>query len=113
MNKMDCNRMMDPKEIVNTGKRLVVNQLKNNGWNQVMVDENVPPPVDVIAVHKNKKLLISVTPTIQPKEADNIDSHRADQLRSMAAQNNADPYQVKVQLTPNLTGASKVSWLKL
>jgi hypothetical protein len=105
--------MMDPKEIVNTGKRVVANQLKNTGWSQVRMDENVPPPVDVIAAHKDKKLLISVTPTIQPKEAQSIDAQRAQQLRSMAAQNNADPYQVKVQLTPNLTGVTKVSWLKL
>ena len=105
--------MMNPKEIVNTGKRVVESQLKNTGWSHVMTGEQVPPPVDVIAAHKGKKLLISITPTIQPKEPQTLDENKAQQLKSLAVQNGADPYQVKVQLTPDMTGVAKVSWLKL
>ncbi|MGA1819645.1 MAG: hypothetical protein ACMUHU_01410 [Thermoplasmatota archaeon] len=104
---------MNPQEIVNNGKRVVEDQLKNIGWSQIMTGEQVPPPIDVIAAHKGKKLLISISPTIQPKEPENLDPQQESQLKSMAMQNNADPYQVKVQLTPDMTRVNKVLWRKL
>jgi hypothetical protein len=105
--------MMNPNEIVNLGKRMVSEQLKQVGWEQVKADDQVPNPVDVVAMKGNKSILVAVTPTVHPKVPEQIDQQMLGELKTLAAQSNADTYQAKVVIAPDMTRATSISWRKL
>jgi hypothetical protein len=105
--------MMNPKEIVDIGISAATEQLKNRGWSNIIAGDQVPSPVDIIAVHNNKRMLVSVTPTILPKEPEDMANVLKDQIISMARENNADAYQAKVVLNQDMRSIEKMSWKKL
>jgi len=104
---------MNPNDIKELGKRMVEQQLKNKGWSQVNTSENVPNPVDVIAAHDNKTLIIKVTPAVAPNQPPQMDPQEAQQMRALAQQNNAHPYQVKLALDQTMQNVNSLTWEKL
>jgi hypothetical protein len=105
--------MMNPNEIVNLGKRIVSEQLKKVGWEQVRADNQVPNPVDVVAMKGNKSILVAVTPTVHPKVPGQLNQQMLGDLKRLASQSNADMYQAKVVIAPDMTRATSISWRKL
>jgi hypothetical protein len=110
---MECNKMMNPKQIVDIGKSAATEQLRSRGWDQIMSGDQVPSPVDIIAMHNNQKLLISVTPTIYPNQPQEMPTELKNQLMKMAQDNQAKAYQAKVVLNQDMTSISRMSWKKL
>jgi len=104
---------MNPNEIVKLGKRTVGEQLKQVGWGQVRMGDQVPNPVDVVAMQGNSSLLVAVTPTVHPGVPGQIDRQKLDELKRLAAQSNAETYQAKVVIAPDMTKVTKISWRKL
>ncbi|MGA1822418.1 MAG: hypothetical protein ACMUIG_07820 [Thermoplasmatota archaeon] len=104
---------MEQNELKNIGKRVVVEQLKNKGWSQVNSGDNVPDPVDVLATQNGKSLLISITAAVSPNQPMPMTPGELEQLKALGQQNKADPYQVKLSLTQDMTGVERISWQKL
>lgn len=105
--------MMNPEEIKDKGKRIVVDQLKRKGWSQVNATRDVPNPADVVAAHQGKAILISITPTILPKTPQPLDPGEKEQVKAMAMQNNAQAYQVKMTLNENMRDIERIAWVQL
>jgi ribosomal protein S7 len=105
--------MMNPQHIVDIGKSAATEQLKNVGWDQIMAGEQVPSPVDIIAVRGNQKLLVSITPTVYPKQPEEMADHLKDQIVQMAQNHKAKAYQAKVVLNQDMTSINRMSWKKL
>ncbi len=83
------------------------------GWGQIRSDDHVPSPIDIIAIHNDKKLFVSMAPTIHPNQPQEMKGELRDHLVNMANENQADAYLAKVILNQDMESINRMSWKKL
>jgi len=100
-------------ELKNRGAGTVVEQLRLKGWTNINNTATQPGPIDVVAVSPKKKVFVSVQPTIGQRDPVTMSQVELDQIRQMAASNQAEPFQVNVGFKEDMTTIDKVQWQRL
>jgi Holliday junction resolvase-like predicted endonuclease len=94
------------------GERAAVSWLEDKGFTILKWDTRSPGSTDIEA-ESGKHLLVQVRTAVQPEDPPSLTSEEEDDIKSRAADKEAEAWEARVQLDSNLHLLGKIKWRKL